>query len=45
MIRKMKLSDFEGVNKIFREVQELHVKGRPDIFISSDPCPYQRIQK
>ncbi len=41
MIRKMKISDFEEVNKIFTEVQELHVKGRPDIFISTDPCPYQ----
>lgn len=43
MIRKMKISDFESVNKIFQEVQDLHVEGRPDIFKPSDPCPYQRI--
>lgn len=40
MIRKMKHKDFSKVNKIFKEVQDLHVEGRPDIFIDSDPCPY-----
>lgn len=43
MIRKMKRSDFKEVNKIFQEVQDLHVTGRPDIFIASDPCPYRRV--
>lgn len=43
MIRKMKIEDFAEVNKIFAEVQDLHVKGRPDIFINVNPCPYQRI--
>ena len=40
MIRKMKHKDFLEVNKIFQEVQDLHVEGRADIFIASDPCPY-----
>ena len=43
MIRKMKIKDFTEVNKIFAEVQDLHVEGRPDIFIDTNPCPYQRI--
>ena len=41
MIRKMRIADFGEVNKIFTEVQELHVEGRPDIFVLTDPCPYQ----
>ena len=40
MIRKMKHKDFSEVNKIFQEVQDLHVEVRPDIFIASDPGLY-----
>lgn len=40
MIRKMKRKDFLEVNRIFRQVQDIHVEGRPDIFLPKDPCPY-----
>lgn len=45
MIRKMKRADFSKVNEIFSEVQDLHVEGRPDIFISKDPCPLDKFNE
>ena len=45
MIRKMKRTDFWDVNKIFGQVQDLHVEGRPDIFISKDPLPLDKFNE
>ena len=38
MIRKMKKSDFEAVNKIFVQVHDIHADNRPDIFVHKDPA-------
>jgi hypothetical protein len=41
MIRKMQHKDFLDVNRIFMQVQMIHVNGRKDIFLPLDPCPYR----
>lgn len=41
MIRKMVLEDYEEVKEIFREVHNLHLENRPDIYKNGDSLPIE----
>lgn len=41
MIRKMILEDYEEVKEIFREVHNLHLENRPDIYKNGDSLPIE----
>ena len=45
MIRKMKLEDYEEVQKLFYEVHNLHLKNRPDIYIDGNPLPLKYFEE
>lgn len=45
MIRKAKEEDFEGVLRIFREVQNLHAENEPNIFKFCDPIDFSRFKE
>lgn len=45
MIRKMKLEDYEEVQKLFYEVHNLHLKNRPDIYKDGNPLPLKYFEE
>lgn len=45
-IRDIKLSDFEKVNEVMKEVHNLHVKHRPDLYLELDePYPIEKFKE
>ena len=40
-IRDLKQTDFNDVNEIFKQIHELHVKHRPDIYRNVETPPKQ----
>lgn len=45
MIRKMKLEDYEEVQKLFYEVHNLHLENRPDIYKDGNPLPLKYFEE
>ena len=42
-VRKAEIEDFEDFSRIMNQVQELHVKWRPDIYrTNKEPVPFER---
>ena len=46
VVRKAEIEDFEDFSRIMNQVQELHVKWRPDIYrTNKEPVPFERYRE
>lgn len=44
MIRKIIETDFEQLKVMYRGIQDIHVRNRPDVYKSVDPLNYEYFQ-